>query len=101
MSPPRFAHLPLLVNADGSKLSKRAGDVKVEDYIARGYEPEALLNFVALLGWSPQGAQRDEGGAPATDGKASSEGSDVLPMDKLIELVRLRRQAAVSGQDGS
>ncbi|GAA5911826.1 hypothetical protein JCM5296_005380, partial [Sporobolomyces johnsonii] len=51
---PQFAHLPLLINPDGSKLSKRAGDVKVEDYIAKGYEPEALLNFVALLGWSVQ-----------------------------------------------
>ncbi|GAA5940644.1 glutamate--tRNA ligase MSE1 [Sporobolomyces koalae] len=51
---PAFAHLPLLVNPDGSKLSKRTGDVKVEDYIDKGYEPSALLNFVALLGWSPQ-----------------------------------------------
>lgn len=49
---PKFAHLPLLLNADRSKLSKRQGDVAVEDYKAKGYLKEALLNFVALLGWS-------------------------------------------------
>ncbi len=51
--PPVFAHLPLLLNTDKSKLSKRQGDVAVEDYRAKGYLPEALVNFVALLGWSP------------------------------------------------
>ncbi len=50
---PAFAHVPLLLNADRSKLSKRQGDVAVEDYLAKGYLPEALLNFVALLGWNP------------------------------------------------
>lgn len=49
---PRFAHLPLLLNPDRSKLSKRQGDVAVEDYRKKGYLPEALLNFVALLGWN-------------------------------------------------
>lgn len=50
---PAFAHLPLLLNPDRSKLSKRQGDVAVEDYLAKGYLPEALVNFVALLGWNP------------------------------------------------
>ena len=50
---PVFAHLPLLLNPDKSKLSKRQGDVAVEDYRQKGYLPEALLNFVALLGWNP------------------------------------------------
>lgn len=50
---PQFAHLPLLLNPDKSKLSKRQGDVAVEDYLAKGYLPEALVNFVALLGWNP------------------------------------------------
>jgi len=50
---PQFAHLPLLLNPDRSKLSKRQGDVAVEDYRAKGYLKEALLNFVALLGWNP------------------------------------------------
>lgn len=49
---PIFAHLPLLLNPDRSKLSKRQGDVAVEDYQAKGFLKEALVNFVALLGWN-------------------------------------------------
>ena len=48
---PEFVHLPLLLNKDKSKLSKRQGDVAVEDYIANGYLKEALINYVSLLGW--------------------------------------------------
>ncbi len=51
---PEFAHLPLLLNPDKSKLSKRQGDVAVEDYLKKGYLPEALLNFILLLGWNPK-----------------------------------------------
>jgi nondiscriminating glutamyl-tRNA synthetase len=54
---PKFAHLPLLLNADRTKLSKRQGDVATEDYLNKGYIPEALLNFVALLGWNPTADQ--------------------------------------------
>jgi len=50
---PLYAHLPLLLNADKSKMSKRAGDVAVSDYHKNGYLPEAIINFVALLGWNP------------------------------------------------
>ncbi len=50
---PQFGHLPLLLNPDKSKLSKRQGDVAVSDYEAKGYLPEALVNFVAFLGWNP------------------------------------------------
>ncbi len=50
---PVFAHLPLLLNQDGAKLSKRQGDVAVEDYRRKGYLPAALINFLALLGWNP------------------------------------------------
>ena len=49
---PVFAHLPLLLNPDRSKLSKRQGDVAVEDYRNKGYLKEALVNFIALLGWT-------------------------------------------------
>ncbi|MDD5031873.1 MAG: glutamate--tRNA ligase [Patescibacteria group bacterium] len=52
-TPPKFIHLPLTLNKEGGKLSKRQGDVAVEDYRAKGYLPEALLNFSVLLGWSP------------------------------------------------
>lgn len=51
--PPRYAHVALLLNKDKSKLSKRQNDVAAEDYIQKGYLPEALLNFLALLGWNP------------------------------------------------
>ncbi len=51
--PPTFVHLPLLLNPDKSKLSKRQGDVAVEDYLAKGYLQAALINYVALLGWHP------------------------------------------------
>ena len=50
---PVYAHLPLLLNPDRSKLSKRQGDVAVEEYRTKGFLPEALVNFVALLGWNP------------------------------------------------
>ncbi len=50
---PKFAHLPLLLNPDKSKLSKRQGDVAVEDYREKGYFKETMVNFVALLGWNP------------------------------------------------
>lgn len=49
---PIFAHLPLLLNPDRSKLSKRQGDVAVEDYRDKGFLKDALINFVALLGWN-------------------------------------------------
>jgi glutamyl-tRNA synthetase len=49
---PIFAHLPLLLNPDRTKLSKRQGDVAVEDYRSKGFLKESLVNFVALLGWT-------------------------------------------------
>ena len=54
---PIFAHLPLLLNPDRSKLSKRQGDVAVEEYRTKGYLPETLINFVAFLGWNPGNEQ--------------------------------------------
>ncbi len=53
--PPKFIHFPLILNkTGGGKLSKRQGDVFVEDYLAKGYLPEALINFSVLLGWHPK-----------------------------------------------
>jgi len=49
---PEFAHMPLLRNPDKSKLSKRKNDVSIVSYQKKGYLPEALLNFLMLLGWS-------------------------------------------------
>ncbi|TRZ49860.1 MAG: glutamate--tRNA ligase [Dehalococcoidia bacterium] len=50
--PPQFAHLPMLLGADRAKLSKRHGAVSIVDYYEQGYLPEAMVNFLALLGWS-------------------------------------------------
>lgn len=50
-TPPKFIHLPLILNKTGGKLSKRQGDVFAEQYRDKGYLPEALINFCALLGW--------------------------------------------------
>ncbi len=48
-----YGHLPLLLNTDKSKLSKRKGDVSLSSYHRQGYLPEAIVNFLALLGWNP------------------------------------------------
>ena len=53
-TPPLFAHLPLLVNESRQKLSKRRDKVALEDYRDEGYLPEAMFNYLALLGWSPR-----------------------------------------------
>jgi glutamyl-tRNA synthetase len=52
---PAFAHLPVLVNARRQKISKRRDRVALEDYAAEGYLPEAMANYLALLGWTPPG----------------------------------------------
>ncbi len=57
---PEFAHIPLLLNKDKTKLSKRQNDVAVEDYIQKGYLKEAILNFIALLGWNPGEGETQE-----------------------------------------
>ena len=52
--PPHFAHIPLILNRDGSKMSKRDEGSSVATYIEQGYAPEALRNYLCLLGWSPK-----------------------------------------------
>jgi len=52
---PRYCHLPLILDMQGRKLSKRDGAVEVHAFRAAGYLPEALVNFIALLGWRPSG----------------------------------------------
>jgi glutamyl-tRNA synthetase len=67
---PTYAHLPLLVNEQGKKLSKRRDPVAVEMYREQGYLPVAFRNYLALLGWSP-GVE------------------EIVPLDTLIETFRL------------
>ena len=52
VAPPHYAHLPMILGADGAKLSKRHGAVDARDYREQGYLPEALLNYLVRLGWS-------------------------------------------------
>ncbi len=54
---PKYVHLPNILNKDKKKLSKRQGDVAVEDFKQKGYLPEALVNYIALIGWSPEDNQ--------------------------------------------
>ncbi|MDO4289114.1 MAG: glutamate--tRNA ligase [Eubacterium sp.] len=77
---PQYVHLSNILNDDHKKLSKRQGDVSVGDFLKKGYLPEALINFLALLGWSPEDDQ------------------EIFSMDELIEafdLSRINKSGAV------
>jgi glutamyl-tRNA synthetase/nondiscriminating glutamyl-tRNA synthetase len=79
-TPPRFAHVSLVMGPDHSPLSKRHGATSVREFRERGYLPEALTNYLALLGWSP------------------GEGEELLPIDELarrFELARVGHSAGV------
>ncbi|MCS6957537.1 MAG: glutamate--tRNA ligase [Aquificaceae bacterium] len=69
---PKFAHLPVILGEDRSKLSKRHGAVSVRNYREEGYIPEALFNYLCLLGWSPP-----------------EEGREILSKEELISIFRL------------
>jgi glutamyl-tRNA synthetase len=73
--PPQFAHQSLLLNPDRSKLSKRQGDVSVDDYLKKGYLKEALINFLATIGW--------------TEGKDSEQ--EIYTLNELITKFDLKR----------
>src|SRR4029450_2622896 len=72
---PQFAHVPLILGPDKKRLSKRHGATSVIEYAKQGYLPEAMVNFLTLLGWSPgRGRKGQDGGArgPREGGEASS-----------------------------
>jgi glutamyl-tRNA synthetase len=56
---PQFAHVPLILGSDKKRLSKRHGATSVMEYARQGYLPEAMMNFLALLGWSPGSSDRE------------------------------------------
>ncbi|HUR48775.1 MAG TPA: glutamate--tRNA ligase [Acidimicrobiales bacterium] len=68
---PTYAHLPMIVNEARKKLSKRRDDVAVEDYRDRGYLPEAMSNYLAVLGWGPP------------------DGIEIRPREEIVQLFRL------------
>ena len=64
---PRYAHIPLILNVNGSKMSKRDEGASIGEYIAQGYLPEAVRNYLCLLGWSPK------------------ENREVVPIEEVVE----------------
>lgn len=80
--PPTFVHLPLLVAKGGAKLSKRSGDVHIDAYRQAGYEPEALINFIALMGYNHRIERTGEEIQKLSEGEAVYE---VKSMQELID----------------
>ncbi len=77
--PPRFAHIPLILNLDGSKMSKRDAGASLNTYIEEGFLPEAVRNYLCLLGWSPK------------DNREKIELEEVV---RLFELEKIHRKNA-------
>ena len=73
-----FAHLPIILAPDGGKLSKRNGAASVLDYRNAGFLPEALFNFLALLGWAP------------------GDDREIMTLDEIIAAFSLERVSAKS-----
>ena len=77
---PEFAHIPMILGEDGSRLSKRHGATSVTEYRDKGYLPHALVNFLALLGWSPGNDQ------------------EIISIQEMIEKFTLKRVNKTSAQ---
>ncbi len=76
IKPPEFGHLPLILGPDKTKLSKRHGTVSLSEYRKQGYLSEALINFMAILGWSPQSSNKVS---------KNNKHQDLLYLEKLIK----------------
>ena len=87
-TPPIFAHLALVLGPDHSPLSKRHGATSVAEFRAKGYLPEALVNYLALIGWSPRGSAAGRGGGDETE---------LLPIDELARRFSLDRVGLSAG----
>lgn len=82
--PPQFAHIPLILNHEGKKLSKRDGGSSVQYFVESGYTPEAVLNYLCLLGWSP------------------GDNREVLPLSEvreIFDLAKINRRNAIFDLD--
>ena len=82
--PPKFAHIPLILNHEGKKLSKRDGGSSVAYFVENGYAPEAVLNYLCLLGWSP---------------KDNREMLPLVEIRELFELESINRRNAIFDLD--
>jgi len=71
VDPPQFAHIPLILNLDGSKMSKRDHGSATQYYMNQGFHPGGVANYLALLGWSPKDDQ------------------EIIPLDKLVKMFKL------------
>lgn len=80
LRPPEFGHMPLILGPDGSKLSKRHGGVSVEEYKGEGFLPQALANYLFLLGWSP------------------GEGREVLTLGEAVKIFEVTAMNAVQAK---
>ena len=83
---PLYAHLPVLVNERRQKLSKRRDDVAVEEYRERGYLPQAMRNYLGLLGWAPSG---DREIVPIEEMVAEFRLEDVKPSPAFFDVTKL------------
>ena len=84
VDPPHFAHIPLILNQDGSKMSKRDAGASVSGYLEQGYAPEAVRNYLCLLGWSP---------------KDNREKIDIDEVIELFDLKKINRRNAAFDLD--
>ena len=87
-SPPVFAHLALVLGPDHSPLSKRHGATSVAEFRAKGYLPEALVNYLALIGWSP----RSSG-----EGRSGDDNSELMPLAELAHRFSLDKVGLSAG----
>ena len=71
--PPAFAHISLILDESGRKMSKRMGDTSVASYAQKGYLPEAIVNYIALLGWAPE------------------EEREIFSLDEMVSVFNLER----------
>src|SRR5207245_9297869 len=76
VEPASYAHIPLILNRDGSKMSKRDQGASVDYYITRGFLPEAVRNYLCLLGWSPK------------DNREKIPIEEIIPLFDLNKVVR-------------
>jgi len=77
---PQFGHMTLIMGPDGSKLSKRHGGVSVEEYRREGFLPEALVNYLLLLGWSPGGDR------------------EIIPLDEAVKMFDINHMKGVQAK---